>query len=394
MKRVLHLFDASSSSLPYARLAMLALSMGQLEGFEEDLCLLGNRHLAMTAEQMGLPPRWRIPFAHRRAMLAYFHLKRVLRNGCYDLVHCWSDDPDALTKLAMLAAPKLPRIVSLTKSPSPHQLRWLRLLADEPAKAATICLTASHAIVKDLLTQSMNPQAVHVLYPGVDMGMVDRSQRLAIREAWGIEPNGDDRQVVAILGDPSELVDARQAHMAVGLADQVLRSRGKPLSMVVHPRQANIDWVMKACRDLNLGRFVILDEQIAKPWSILPACDIALAMGPHAGGLSLLWAMAANIPIVGEATYAISEMVEDRHSALLAKPSTPKALAHHITQLVDDPPLAWKLKDSARHEAYSLFSKQRYSQSLKMVYEQVLDGRPIEVPSLPVTGGLRFTGRA
>jgi glycosyltransferase involved in cell wall biosynthesis len=129
------------------------------------------------------------------------------------------------------------------------------------------------------------------------------------------------------------------------------------------------------------------------PWRILPGCDAALAVGPNAGGLSLLWAMAANIPIVGEATYAVSEVVEDRHSALLGKPDSPVKLAHRLTQLFTDQHLAWQLRDTARHEAYSFFSRQRYCQSIKLVYEQLAGGKAIEVPPLESTGGLRFSGR-
>ena len=121
---------------------------------------------------------------------------------------------------------------------------------------------------------------------------------------------------------------------------------------------------------------------------------MALVTGPSSGGLSLLWAMASNVPIIGDASYAVSEMVEDRHSALLAKPGDSRLLAQRVRLLLDDAQLAWKLRDSARHEAFSYFSRQRYCNSIAAVYEQVVTHQPIEVPPLPVTGGLRFAGRA
>jgi len=64
-----------------------------------------------------------------------------------------------------------------------------------------------------------------------------------------------------------------------------------------------------------------------------------------------------------------------------------------LRQLIDDPQLAWKLRDTARHEAYSFFSRQRYGQSLQTVYQQVVAGEPVEIPPMEVTGGLRFAGR-
>ena len=58
--------------------------------------------------------------------------------------------------------------------------------------------------------------------------------------------------------------------------------------------------------------------------------------------------MATNIPIIGEANYANSEIVEDHHSALLTQPNFTPNLALRITQLLTDPQLAWKLRTDER----------------------------------------------
>ena len=167
-----------------------------------------------------------------------------------------------------------------------------------------------------------------------------------------------------------------------------------PVRLLVHPRQRNRLRAVRMWRGLGRSHWLITDAALDEPWQVLPGCDMALAMGPHAGNLSLLWAMAANVPIVGEATYATSEIVEDRHSALLTKPGEAHQLGHRIRQLVDDPQLAWQIRDAARHEAYSFFSRQHYCKRVQVVYKQLIAGRAVEVPQLEVTGGLRFTGRA
>jgi glycosyltransferase involved in cell wall biosynthesis len=144
-----------------------------------------------------------------------------------------------------------------------------------------------------------------------------------------------------------------------------------------------------------LGRHdaVIADHDAACPWRTLPACDVALAMGDAGAGLSMLWAMAAGVPIIAEARYATSEIIEDRHSALLTRPGKTPAIAERLTQLLADRQLAWKIRDAARNEAYSYFSRQRYCQSLTTVYESFAAGNPIEIPPMEPTGGLRFMGR-
>lgn len=388
--RVLHLFDASDISLPHARLALLAQSMGRLGDVQQDLCLLGNRDLEAAAQTLGMTARWRFTVAGKHATSGYFSVRRALCRESYDLIHCWSSDAMGAATLALLVAPRTPRVVTITQPASKSQAHWARMFTRE-ASASTTYLPISQTLGRSLKEGGVDPQAVHVLRPGIDMGLVEHKNRQAIRDSLGAQP---ETILVGLFSDPPEVVNCVNAHMAVGLADQILRAKGIRALLVVHPQQKGVDRTMAAARELGLADTLVIDERVACPWSLLPGCDIALAMEDTSGGLPLLWAMAANTPIIGEANYAISEIVEDRHSALLAKPNIPKSITHRLVQLATDKQLAWKLKDTARHEAYSLFSRQTYVQSLQRVYEQVVAQKPVAVPELQSTGGLRFAGRA
>lgn len=388
--RVLHLFDASDVSLPHARLALLAQSIGRLAGVEQDVCLLGNRDLETAAQSLGISARWRFNVAGKHAAAGYFSVRRALRGLSYDLIHCWSSGAMGAATLAVLLAPRTPRVVTVTQPPTRCQAHWARMLSSE-APSTTTWLPISQTLARELKSGGVAASAVHVLRPGIDMGLVNHSERQVVRDSLGAEKN---TLVVALISDPPEVVNCVNAHMAVGLADQILRASGVRAMLVVHPQQKAIDQSMAAGRELGLADTLVIDERVACPWSLLPGCDVALAMENTAGGLPLLWAMAANVPIIGEANYAISEIVEDRHSALLAKPGIPKAITHRLTQIANDKQLAWKLKDTARHEAYSLFSRQTYVQSLLSVYEQIVTSQAVVVPELQSTGGLRFAGRA
>lgn len=388
--RVLHLFDAGDTCVPHTRLALLAASLGRLPGVEQDVCLMGNRMLFDAAAAVGIDARWRIGVPGGHAALGYFAVRAQLKVKSYDLVHCWSTTPMGPAMLAMLLSPSQPRVVTAAHLPTSCEADLTRLLIGEKRSRMTILATSS-TIRREFLTRGVSTDAVHVLRPGVDMGLVDHAQRDALRKAWDIPQEG---KVVALVSDPVASTDCVAAHMAVGLADELSRRDGQPLFLVVHGRQFNRAQAMHAGYELGRSELIIVDDRVACPWRVLPACDLALAMGPQAGGLGLVWAMTAGVPIIGEATYAVSEIVEDHHSALLAKPGVPKMLSHRIAQILADPQLAWKLKDTARHEAYSFFSRQQYVQSLGKVYEQVVNGQPIEVLPLQSTGGLRFAGRA
>ena len=182
--------------------------------------------------------------------------------------------------------------------------------------------------------------------------------------------------------------------MTVGLAAETLQDQDAGIRLIVHPNQFRRRRAELIVQQAKRPYGIIQEPLTTRPWEVLPGCDVVLAHGPRAGGLSLLWGMAANVAIVSEATYAISEVLEDRHSALLAMPGQRNALANRIERILKNKHLAWQLRDTARHEAYSFFSRQRYCQSIGGIYEQMVDGRDVQVPPLEVTGGLRFSGRA
>jgi len=303
---------------------------------------------------------------------------------------------------------------------------------DSPHSAvACAILPISSTIRRDLLTGGVSEAAVHVLRPSIDMSRIAARGRASLREAWGIDPATDAKTiVVALPSDPPGAADAVAAMAACRFALETVQADGFDIRLLVHPFQRRRLQAKQMLRSIGGLRMLIDEPRLAQPWTVLSGCDIALALstdGPvrvrgadarpvssqrpptkdighgylgagasaeaGGGGLSLLWAMAGNIPIVGEATYGISEIVEDRHSALLARPGQLRTLAHHLRQIITDKHLAWTLRDTARHEAYSYFSRTRYCASIRGVYGQMIAGRPVEVPAMESTGGLRFTGR-
>ncbi len=417
-RRILHIFDAPAGGFDTPALALLADELGLLHDFAPEVLLLGSRGPARSARNLGIEPHHRLSPPLGLTMLAFGGLRRLLREaGGFDLIHTWS--PAALT-LAALSAPHLPRVLTLTRPPSPRAVRWLRMLLDGRRQSAggmdaarSVILTCSATIRRGLLCGGVPEQTVHVLRPSIHLGRVEHDARAGLRRQWDA---GEHDRIVALLSNPPEAADAREAILTVGLADESQGAEGLRLRLLVHPRQRGLRRALRSVHALRARHRLIVDPRIERPWQVLPGCDLALAPGEAAGagdpsaaggqsaegrggaggggGLSLLWAMAANVPIVGEATYAISEIIEDRHSALLARPGRRDLLVRQLLRLCGDARLAWQLRDTARHEAYSFFSRQHHRHSLSTVYEQLLTGAAIAVPPLPATGGLRFAGRA
>ncbi len=387
--RVLHLLDAASPQSTGTTFALLTESLGRLGHFDQQVVLLGGTSLTRSAVIAGVqaPVTLNVPLG--QPLLAGWQLYRYARrHGPFDVIHCWSISSLSLTTLLF---PTLPRILTLLVTPCRRSVHWAStLLRDAPGR--TVLLPISSTIRQAVLAGGATPSAVHVVRPGIDLGKIELARRSALRKAW----NAKDQNVkiLALLSDPSERSDAAAAGMAMTMAQESQAAAGFDLRMLVHPNQTHRYRCQYTQHHLGRRASIIQEAALDQPWTVLPACDLALAVGSGAGGLSLLWAMAGNIPIVGEATNAISEIVEHDHSALLAPPGSAQKIAFRMTQLLNDKQLAWRLCDTARHEAYSYFSRQRYCKCLRTVYLQMTQGRQVEVPPMEITGGLRFAGRA
>lgn len=383
--RIWHVIDASGPQATATTLELLNTSRGRLGRIDERLIMLGGSPLRRAARQAGIHdstmlgvPFGSAPWGFFAARRRFGHLPRP------DILHCWSLGAAALAAMQFRRTPK---VITITVPPSTKAVRWLRAITGGTA-GRTVLLPISATIHRQLLSAGLPQPAVHVLRPGLDMSRVAHGSRASLREHWSVPP---DAKVVALVADPVDGADVMAGILAVGLADEAC---GGPLSLLAHPMARHSRRAARHMERLGKSYRLILDQRAAQPWLVMPGCDVALAQGTGAGGLSLLWAMCANVPIVAEATIAVGEIVEDRHSALLARPGQQTRLAHRICQICHDQHLSWRLRDTARHEAYSFFSRQRYCQSIKTVYEQMVSGQPVAVPPLEATGGLRFAGRA
>jgi glycosyltransferase involved in cell wall biosynthesis len=127
---------------------------------------------------------------------------------------------------------------------------------------------------------------------------------------------------------------------------------------------------------------------------LLPAADLVVngATGTIAT-LPICMAMAAGLPIVSTVTYTASELLEDRHTAVMVPKRSPRLMAQKVLQLREDPELQWRLSDMARTEAYEYFSLTRFLDQWRGVYRQWSKGEPVEVVEPAAGAGLRFHGR-
>jgi glycosyltransferase involved in cell wall biosynthesis len=121
--------------------------------------------------------------------------------------------------------------------------------------------------------------------------------------------------------------------------------------------------------------------------ALLPAvdCIAVTATGPVAT-LPIATAMAAALPIVATVTPTIAELLEDRHTALMASHPTPRAIARRMRDVREDASLQWSIADTARAEAYQHFSLSHMTQQHRTLYRRLAGGEAVEpnVTGLPM----------
>ncbi len=398
--RALHLLDTRSVGGGPCVVRLLVELHGRLEGIDDDVLLLGGLDEGTQAQRLGLECFFRLAPPAGRSLLAATSIRRFLRRRQpYSLIHAWSPATFSLAALFAASTPRL--LMQMPAAPTPATSHWLRmLLSERPGEI----LAGSNTVARALKTHGVPEKHLHVLRPGLHFGLIDHNARSEIRQGWGVEP---ETKVVALVGEPAGLCDAWRASWVL----TILRASGVDAALVVSPRAHRAVRAWERVADLGWGKRMLLDGAIDEPWKVLPGCDAVLFFGDDRreeaqtqepawrsgrerrrmpGMLPLLWAMAAGVPIVGEASYAVSEILEHQHSALLVQPDDAWGAARALHRIFDDAQMAWRLRDSARSESFSFFSRLRFCDQVKKVYEQIAEGYPVRVEDLPVTGGVRF----
>lgn len=424
--RVLHLIDPHGPMVGPCATAMLGDLAQSTAARQTDLmaAVVGGSGAERLARSLGVTTCDRLAPLGGRPWMSLGPLRRyVAAVAPVDLIHCWSL---ATLGMAMAAAPGVLRVLTLTTEPiSPDQGQWLRVLSTAGRAPVTI-LTASSSIKRAWAHAGVEPSLMHVLRPGLDLARLQQGDRTCLRREWDIR---SDRTVVVLATaqhdacvDASRIASIQACSALSGLdvcfvvpAGASRRSMARSLVMgggspdrLIFDARAALPWEVLAGADLmlHLGDDTqsALVEQPAQRGPeparrALAAARALLAAPPSArpgqvlGVLPMLWAAAAGKAVIAEAGYAVAEVVENGKTALVVKPGNNGAIVQRLRELIDDPQKNWSLRDTARSEAFSFFSCSRYAENLVMAYEQILSSQPVEIPALPMTGGLAFAGR-
>ncbi len=290
------------------------------------------------------------------------------RRSPAELVVAWG-----LTALAAAAMSGCRRVVF---APDRHlagrPLRWARALLDWTA-GTMVCPTDAQR--QAAVRRGVRPDRCVVIRPGADFAAVRRSAdaRRAARAALGLAP---DDFVLLAAGESTAAAGHERVVWTTGVL-HILDPTYKVLIQGTGRRAAAA--VHLAGKLRQSGMIVAAERRLGRPTTpeeLLAAADACVAAPADVvPTLPVVSAMAAGVPVVAVATYALSELLEDRHTALMVATDRPKVLGRRVMDLRADPALAARVADTARAEAYELHRQSTMLDRYRRVFRQVSTGR-------------------
>ncbi len=201
-----------------------------------------------------------------------------------------------------------------------------------------------------------------------------------LRSRWGAD---DTSFVVGLLGEPAPCVDVQAAVMA---AVRVTYT-GRSVKLLTHHsaglRCQAANWTQR----VGLGDLLVVDDDLAQPWTVAPGLDAAQIVGRRPGSAPLghsscgllpgLWAMAAGVPVIADTAQPIAEVLEDEHSGLLVDRGDVNAIARSILRLHDDAALSKRLSQAAKQLVEDRFDADTFAKSLDDIYHQTFRGQRV-----------------
>ena len=313
------------------------------------------RKAGARATNWGLRRMWN-PFLWRR-------MRRFLREGRFDLVHCYGLRADLITR--RIARELGVACISSISSPDPwrrrHHVALDRLTADGVTAWVAVCAAARMTRVT---REGFPAERIHVVLNGIpDRPPPDEEARRGARERLGLDPSTPVLATVANL---------RPAKGYPDLIETMALLRERVPEAVC----------LCAGRDDSKGRMARLAEQrgvadrmrwmgfVEDTEALLAAADLAV-LASHWEGcpVNLLEAMRAGRASVATEVGGIPELIDDGVEGLLVSPGDPSALANAIAGLLKNPDRREAMALAARRRFLERFTVERMVDRLTEIYE-------------------------
>jgi glycosyltransferase involved in cell wall biosynthesis len=215
------------------------------------------------------------------------------------------------------------------------------------------------------------PDATTVIRPGVDFGAIRRARETVTRESMGLPATG---RVLLTPSPPSREGGQFEAVWSAA----ILHLIWPDASMIVPGTSREGERIRRLGESIYCPQmFQIVGERYTRAELLAVADALIVAAKEDIPTGWIAWAMAAGVPVIGVANYAVTELIADRHNGFLCKTAEPHALATRIRLALEDPEMVRQCVTTARSQAYDVFRLQGCVSEYVKVIDNVSGGRPV-----------------
>lgn len=212
------------------------------------------------------------------------------------------------------------------------------------------------------------------IFNAVDVAGIERAVRLsnpgALRKSIGLR----GRPVLGIVGRLAE----QKGHVVLLTAmSEVIRLFPEVLLLVIGDGPERESLKEKALTLGLAGRVVWLGNRTQEEvFQLYGAIDIFVMPSLYEGfGLTAVEAMAAGLPVVASNVEGLCDVIEHEKTGFLFRAGDSRQLACRLLELLGSPDIARKMGQFGRERATTLFSLERFGESMRLAYRVLGEGQ-------------------
>ncbi|MEI6034878.1 MAG: glycosyltransferase family 4 protein [Verrucomicrobiae bacterium] len=364
MKKILHVID--SLHLGGAQEVVMNLATcGDKEHFRHEVAAMHGRGVywdRMSA--LGIPLHSLSP--HKLFPWYAASLPALLLRGRFDILHCHLVASNIFAK-PVGALCKVPVILNHDHTNDDYRANQkVRLALDSLAnRLATHLIAVSGSCRKFLVERERVPaEKISLVLNAIDPARYSRScgTREGARQALGLPPDGP---VVAGVG---RLNPQKNFVLFVQVAEEV--SRRHPDAVFLLAGDGPEEGLLRRC-GAGLGSRLVFSGYVPDTRLVYLAADVLLMPSLFEGlPMTLLEAMAMQVPVVASALDGIAEVIEDGLDGFLVPSGDCSLFASRVCRLLEDPALAARAGRAASEKVASRFSARRMCAEVEGIYRR------------------------